>query len=154
MSSTHIEDVNRDGHSDLLMAFDGRTLPAQGDRLTLEGQTIDGARFQGGDQVTFRPGASDTSQQHAPEPSPITLLVPSPQRADGFQLHAVVAGGPAARLEMFDVTGRRILSRDVLPESGAQGVHLERADDLKSGVYLVRMSQLNASVTRRVVLTK
>jgi hypothetical protein len=54
---------------------------------------------------------------------------------------------------MFDVTGRRILSRNVQPEGGAQG-KLVREDDLRSGVYLVRMSQLGASVTRRVVLTK
>jgi hypothetical protein len=152
-NSTHIEDVNRDGHADLLMTFDGRTLPVQDNQLKLEGQTIDGAFFQGGDQVTFKPGASDTSQPYAPEPSTITLVVPSPQRADEFQLQAAVSEGPAARLEMFDVTGRRILSRNVQPEGGAQG-KLVREDDLRSGVYLVRMSQLGASVTRRVVLTK
>ncbi|HET9326826.1 MAG TPA: right-handed parallel beta-helix repeat-containing protein [Candidatus Eisenbacteria bacterium] len=150
--ATHVEDVNRDGQPDLLLSFESRTLPALSNELRLEGRTIDGAAFEGGDQVKFAPGKG-TRPSPALDPGSLALVVPSPQRAGEVEVSAIVAEGDAAKLEMFDVTGRRILSRTLLPEGSAQRVRLQGADDLRSGVYLVRMSQRGASVTRRVVLT-
>jgi hypothetical protein len=89
----------------------------------------------------------------AHEESPLTLVVPSPQRAEELQVRASAAQGAAATLEMFDVTGRRVLAHDLAIASTDQTVHLDGAGDMHRGIYMVRMSQRGASVIRRVVIT-
>jgi len=151
-SAVHLDDVDRDGHIDLLLTFESRTLPTFGNQLVLEGQTVDGTFFTGRDGVTFKPVSFDTSVV-AHEESPLTLVVPSPQRAEELQVRASAAQGAAATLEMFDVTGRRVLAHDLAIASTDQTVHLDGAGDLHRGIYMVRMSQRGASVIRRVVIT-
>jgi hypothetical protein len=66
-----------------------------------------------------------------------------------------LAAKDQARLEMFDVRGARVLTRDV----GALGigehrVELGSAKDFASGVYFVRLTQSGHSVSSRLVLVR
>jgi hypothetical protein len=66
-----------------------------------------------------------------------------------------LAGADPARLEMFNIRGQRVLSRDVAA-SGAGAHHLEvgNAKDYPSGVYYLRITQSGRSATSRVVLVR
>ena len=60
-----------------------------------------------------------------------------------------------ARVEVLDVSGRRVASREVHAErAGAQTVEFGEATALRAGVYLVRLTQNGRSLTRRVVLIR
>jgi hypothetical protein len=60
-----------------------------------------------------------------------------------------------ARVEVLDVTGRRVASREVhAAQAGAQAVEFGEATTLRAGVYLVRLTQGGRSLTRRVVLIR
>jgi len=67
---------------------------------------------------------------------------------------ALAADGPA-QLEMFDVRGRRVLTRDVGALGvGAHRLELGRARDYASGVYFVRLTQSGRSVSSRFVVVR
>lgn len=60
-----------------------------------------------------------------------------------------------ARLEMFDVTGRRVLAREVgALGAGTHTLALEPDTRLRAGVYLLRLTQGSRSVTARGVVTR
>lgn len=67
---------------------------------------------------------------------------------------ALAADGPA-RLEMFDVRGRRVLARDVEASgAGAHRIEIGHAKDYSSGVYFLRLTQAGRSVSSRFVVVR
>ncbi len=60
-----------------------------------------------------------------------------------------------ARVEVLDVSGRRVASREVhAAQAGAQTVEFGEATTLRAGVYLVRLTQHGRSLTRRAVVIR
>jgi hypothetical protein len=56
-------------------------------------------------------------------------------------------------LELFDVAGRRVLSRDLAGLApGRHVLALDREVRLPAGVYMLRLTQMGNSVLKRVVL--
>jgi len=66
-----------------------------------------------------------------------------------------LAARNAARIEMFDVRGQRVLTRDVGAFGrGAHRLEIGNAKDYPSGVYFVRLTQSGHSVSSRLVLVR
>jgi hypothetical protein len=59
-----------------------------------------------------------------------------------------------ASLDVLDVAGRRVLSREVSLGAGRHVVRLGEAADLKAGVYLLRLQQGGRSLTTRAVIAR
>ena len=78
---------------------------------------------------------------------------PNPTRGDRLSIDFVLARAGAARIELLDVAGRRVIAREL----GALGVGRHQMDlasgaRLKPGLYLVRLAQGAAVRVRRVVI--
>lgn len=155
---TTIRDVNGDDRPDLVGHFDAdhmRIGPADS-VLVLRGTTLDGERIRGVDR--FRPpgrpgrGASRTATRpvETPEFGIRTLqTIPSSGLAISFSLESELP----ARLEVFDLQGRRVLQRELRGlDAGEQRVSLGEAGRLPRGLYFVRLAQQDRSAVRRVVI--
>jgi hypothetical protein len=74
---------------------------------------------------------------------------PNPAGRD-IQLAFTLASREPARLTVFDLAGRRLLSRDVgALGAGRHVVPLDRGTSLPSGIYLLQLTQGNRTITRR-----
>ena len=148
-TSSQMRDVNQDGIADLLLTFNVRDLNLADDVAVLEGHTFDGVSFRGSDAVELR-GASQTSLEEGSE-SPTRLAI-VPIRALGRLTLLVELPTPSpATVEMFDVAGRRVLSRDLF-ELGPGRHRLELQEGLAPGLYLVRLRQGPKTVGAKAVL--
>lgn len=73
---------------------------------------------------------------------------------DRFQASFTLVGEAAARIDLIDVTGRRVLSRDLSGLGpGPHEVDLGNARDFRSGLYFLRLIQADRSLARPVVLS-
>ena len=86
-----------------------------------------------------------------PAARPIALRAsPNPAR-DGFEVQFTLATAARARLELLDVTGRRVRSLEA-QGAGAHAAKLADLGDVAPGVYLLRLEQGNVVRTARVAL--
>jgi hypothetical protein len=58
----------------------------------------------------------------------------------------------AARLMVVDVTGRRLLDREITGREGTQTIHLGETATLPSGIYFLRLTQGAAAATARAAV--
>ena len=66
-----------------------------------------------------------------------------------------LAGTARARLELLDVAGRRVLSRDVSPlGAGEHVLRLDGPQEIPAGVYLVRLTQGSRVLTSKVTVLR
>ena len=72
---------------------------------------------------------------------------------DRMPLAITLAGDSPARLDVFDAAGRRCGTRDLDPARRTQGVTLDVAA-LAPGLYVARLSQQGACVTRRFTVAR
>ena len=80
--------------------------------------------------------------------------IPNPARGD-LVLAFTLTDRSAATLELFDVTGRRVLRREVGGLGiGSHRMALGTGRRLDPGVYFVRLTQRERSVTARTVVTE
>ena len=82
----------------------------------------------------------------------LALTVTSPS-IGGLTVHYSLASvGVPARLELFDITGRRVACRELAPSRQTDGsFFLDRAG-LRPGVFLMRLTQGGQTVIRRAVM--
>ncbi len=70
-----------------------------------------------------------------------------------FTVSFVLPNADAARLEILDVAGRRILSQEVGSlGAGSHVLEMGRPQDVRPGLYLLRLSQAGHSLTKRLVI--
>jgi hypothetical protein len=113
------------------------------------------------------PGRVDASNRvfliHAPgagvtEPAygelRLTRVTPNPS-SDGWTALFTLAAREPARIEVIDITGRRVMARD-LGSLGPGEHHMRLAPraGLPSGVYVIRLAQGSRTVTTKVVATR
>ncbi len=81
-------------------------------------------------------------------------LRPNPARGQKFTVRFALPTAAPARLELVDVSGRRVVAREVGSlGAGQHAVDLATGRRLPSGLYMVRLSQgSNLSAARVVVL--
>jgi hypothetical protein len=86
---------------------------------------------------------------------PFSLWVASPATRDGIRVRLALPTADPARLEIFDVGGRLIGTRD-LTELGAGSHTIDLADGLglSRGLVLLRLSQGNNATATRLVVTR
>jgi hypothetical protein len=80
-------------------------------------------------------------------------LVPNPATSDPM-VSFTLPNGDAATIELVDVAGRRVLSRELT--GFAPGRHTLRLDhaELATGMYFVRLTQARRSITRRAAVVR
>jgi len=74
---------------------------------------------------------------------------PAPGR---FEVHFTHGGGAPARLELHDVTGRRVATRDLAAVAGRQSAMFDPPSTLPPGIYLLRLIQGGTRATAKVAL--
>jgi hypothetical protein len=82
----------------------------------------------------------------------IESLAPNPARGS-ITLSAILQGVPA-RIEAFDVRGRRALSREIGTLTGRQQITIPEAAQLPAGVYVLRLTAGGRSLTRRFLIVR
>jgi hypothetical protein len=121
----------------------------------------DALGHEGHDYVTLHfcapTGVSDATRAAPPSPN-IRFALPNPSVGHMRLVYDLPAAGHA-RMEVFDVSGRRVAL--VLNDERPAGVHVAewngRADTgtlAPSGTYVARLSAAGRTVTRRFVLTR
>jgi hypothetical protein len=153
------EDLNADGVPDLPLQFpaDSLKLSPGTDVAVLLGETPSfevfapvPLKFTGrhvgrgrlstpGDLVTARTLALSV---HSPSIGGITIR------------YSLASTGVPARLEVFDIAGRRVASREVAWSRDGDGTISLGGAGLRPGVFLVRLAQGGQAVVRRVVLVQ
>ena len=93
----------------------------------------------------------------APEASGLTFALdgarPTPATGGRMMVHFTLASGAPARLELIDVTGRRVRDRAVgALGPGRHAMDLAAGDPLAPGMYLIRLTQGTNRSTVRTTL--
>ena len=83
----------------------------------------------------------------------ILAIAPNPSRSS-FSLQYSIGSGGTTTLQIYDVRGRRVLTRDIPGTSS--GVAFETVDTsrLVSGVYFLRVSNSGGQATQRFVVLR
>jgi hypothetical protein len=80
---------------------------------------------------------------------------PNPTRGDRLSVEFVLAQAGTARIELLDVTGRRVVEREVGQLGpGAHAMDLAEGRRLPEGVYVLRLSQGGHSLTRKAAVIR
>lgn len=120
------------------------------------------AQWQGGGDESWaidnvRVSLSNTTDAPAPQgPHALALAgaQPNPSRDGRLRVRLALPSGAEARLELFDVTGRRLAARDV----GALGAGQHLVDlgegRFAPGLYLLRLTQDGLTRTARAAVTR
>jgi hypothetical protein len=78
---------------------------------------------------------------------------PNPIRGPGLDIHFTLPSSEPARLELMDVSGRRLVSRDVGDLGpGPHVVDLAQRRQMPAGLYLVRLTRGETALDTRVVV--
>ncbi|MFI5371086.1 MAG: hypothetical protein ACHQ52_05965, partial [Candidatus Eisenbacteria bacterium] len=78
---------------------------------------------------------------------------PNPIRGPGLEIHFTLPGSESARLELMDVSGRRLASLDVGELGpGPHAVDLASRRQMPAGLYLVRLTRGASVLDTRVVV--
>jgi hypothetical protein len=87
--------------------------------------------------------------------SPIRLAVRMPNPTRGVLAMELALPGRGSRLELFDITGRRVASRD-LSDLGPGFVRYrwDATQRLPAGIYLMRLSRAKETVNKKVILLR
>jgi hypothetical protein len=144
--------------ADLTVAADDSTLAEADSSLALGGS----ARVPGEDEDFGTAGADSTSVaaadsvEAAPSPPPPTALAVEPLGAPscpGLDVRCDLPAGEPARLEVYDVTGRRLQRVEMGVRAAASlRVRAGAGVALAPGLYWLRLTQGAQSVTRMVAV--
>jgi hypothetical protein len=79
--------------------------------------------------------------------------MPNPARSSALNVRFRLAGFEPARLELIDVSGRRVIGRELgALGSGWHTTDLATGARIRPGVYALRLTQGTAQIGRRVVV--
>ena len=85
----------------------------------------------------------------------LALHATNPASNNQFRVTFTLPSGADARLELFDIAGRRHERRELVSlVPGSQTIELSASEPLPNGLYLVRLTQGNNAKTARVMLIK
>jgi hypothetical protein len=146
-------DVDGDGYIDLLMRFpiDSLVIPA-GDRVAWLLAARSGQSDIRGAVELERLGIGSIPPGGPPANGPRVALSMTRPNGEGLELVLTLISDAPARIEVFDVAGRRLLEQAVpSPQPGVQQLRVGRAA-LRSGFYVARLSQDGSSATARAIV--
>jgi len=99
-----------------------------------------------GSEVSVPPLSIPAALQLRVAPNPVT---------GPLHLTMSLPNGSPARLELWDLAGRRVLKREIgVPGSGLRPLRIDETSRLPAGVYLLRLTQEHRSMTRRFALVR
>ncbi len=152
-------DVDGDGITDVVVHFDrsAMSLAPEDTLARLEGRLTNGIPVRGQAPVRLLPAVSASSQtMFESEPRPgefaLGLELESPGRG-GLQVRLSLPGTASARLELFDLVGRRLSGREAGSlGAGVHRIRLARSGELPAGIYFVRVTDRERVLVRRAVV--
>jgi hypothetical protein len=166
-----IGDHDRDGIRDLMVRFSRRALEqtvSTGDSVpvTVTG-TVDGQPFTGRDFIrALQPGKETNGREKVVDDGAITSIEPSLKhalairRVNGaaggrLEVELTLRDGSPARLELMDVAGRALLSRQVgVMGAGRHTFELTGGRALHPGIYFLRLTQSGIEARTRVAILR
>ena len=162
-----LKDVNRDGFADLSLNFElQRMNVAPGDSLVaLVGEMFDGVVIEGTARVYVagkhssgkkKPHLHDSDGQELELPGGLSMRIVSETPSRGhLAVSFSLMGSSPARLELLDVTGRRIFIREVGDFGfGSHSMDVVPDRTLAPGIYLMRLSQQSQVRLAKVVIVR
>ena len=132
-----------------------RSAFADGDgRITYDDRDI-GPGLRYAYRVSLNGGSFGETWVDVPRASALALEGARPNPADpAFAIAFSLADDSPARLELVDLQGRRVFSREVgVLGAGEHVLSLRDAGPKRAGVYLLRLTQHSRAITKRVVVT-
>jgi hypothetical protein len=152
------------GRPTSLQRYDGRTwtdlgpldFNAQGLATFGDHSVSAGHRYDYRIRVSFAgsPWFSNAATVIAPGPSRLMLSGPNPA-VGVFRVDFNLPQAGPARLEAFDVTGRRCVSREVGGLGpGTHSIVLDASGSLRPGIYMVRLQYAGETQTGRIVFMR
>ena len=158
-----VGDRDRDGIPDLELKFDRaaieRTLTA-GDEVTVTVTgKVGGRNFSGTDVIRvmrYPGGPRSEIPRNAPRDRVLSIHAPTSHGVtDGFRVDVTLVDESAARLEVLDVTGRVVLSREIGSHgAGEHTFDLAAGERLAQGIYFLRLRQGMSEARTRVVVVR
>ena len=148
-----VRDVDGDGREDVVIAFDSHDLPITETNVLVKlwGRTFDDSRVEGLATVAVK---SPRGAEHASSSGPSVTGPLFAVRTDGpavsLRFACTVGGLPGARIEAFDIAGRRVASGVAPSHGGVSVVDLVPEVPLARGIYVVRLTG-PATLSRKVV---
>jgi hypothetical protein len=81
-------------------------------------------------------------------------LYPNPNRGDQLfvSLSSVAAGVNAVNVDVYDLTGKRVMARTIAVQDGFVKTNLDLNGDLAGGMYLVNITAGDKTYTDRLVI--
>jgi hypothetical protein len=154
--SRMLRDLNGDGHDDLVLWFESGVVnaPYQDSPFRLWGRTPHFA-IRG----IAQPDPRRLAEPQAPSATDATVtdvlsLNPVTPSVSGMTVRFSLASAAPARLEVYDIAGRQLQSRDVGAFGPGQHVLQLGGGELSPGVYLVRLSQDGRQLVARGILIR
>lgn len=161
-----LQDVNGDGRTDLVLQFDTEEtgIRSSDTQACLTGTTFDGLAIHGCTDLRIRPGlkpsatpdaagaAADASMNNTLE---LLSVNPSPNPGSVFGVRLRTDGQAGASLQVVDVTGRTLMSRNL--DSLGPGVHevsLSVDRPIGTSMYWVRLTREGRSFSKKIVLLR
>ena len=148
-----IRDVDGNGREDIVLGFDAHDLAITetNELVTLWGRTFDDVNVEGLATVAVK---TRRAERNAAQPGTQTVAPMFAVRTDGpassLRFTCTVAGLPGARIEAFDIAGRRVASGMAPSHTGSSVVDLVPEVPLARGIYVVRLTG-PATLSRKVV---
>src|SRR5439155_23841085 len=151
---TALGDHDGNGVPDLMVKFDRAAVEStvsEGDsvRVTVTG-TVDGHSFLGTDYIRVHrapgsapPGGSHlTTGDRTPAQLAIRGITPNPASGGRFRVEFALRDASPARLELMDVAGRTLSTRQVGSLGpGTHALDLPEGSALRPGTYFLRLTQ-------------
>jgi hypothetical protein len=174
---TALGDHDEDGVPDLMVKFDRVAVEptvSEGEsvRVTITG-TVGGKAFSGADTIRVRRGGLSAPQAGSPLtagsvtrvdaedrlPGNLALAIrgprPNPSMGGRFRIELTLRDASAARLELIDVAGRALITRQVGPLGpGRHALDMTDAPALRPGIYFLRLTQGGREVRARAAVLR
>ena len=105
--------------------------------------------FSGGNTMVLQGGATELDERRL-------QLWPNPSNGDAVSLSIadIAAGVSTVQVDLFDLTGKRVLARQLPLQDGRLYSVLSLGDEVASGIYMVNVTAGDFTTTERLVIQR
>ncbi|QSE96286.1 T9SS type A sorting domain-containing protein [Fulvivirga lutea] len=90
-------------------------------------------------------------------PQNFTLLFnvyPNPTSENNINVRVTANQDVPVRLELFDLFGKKVFSNEYSSSELYDDIKVQPTEQLNQGIYIIRLEQLDKSITKRLIITK
>ena len=165
-----VGDHDRDGIRDLMVGFGRKDLlhtVSEGDSVPVAATgTVDGQPFTGRDFIRVLQPGNEAKEEKVVDDDPIMSIEPLPKhalairRANGavgrrLEVELTLRDASPARLELMDVAGRALASRELgTMGPGTHSIDLAAGRSVPPGIYFLSLTQSGTQVRARIAVLR